>query len=215
MIREVFVMKKFLVTFALAMLLLSSSVFASDAKTLLNSAPLNPKLTGFSPCDEIVQEVLSEIITDEMTTYEKVKTCYDWLIENCSYGGGIMHIYDIAQWREHQGAMRAQEMLKNRVGVCNDYSCAFAALTRAIGLNCYTVSGLTAKASGGMTGHMWTVIKINGTEYVFDPQIDDNIAKGGAIGYYRFCVTYEETPDSYGNYRPDNNFKPFDGGDNI
>ena len=51
-----------------------------------------------------------------------------------------------------------------------------------------------------MTGHIWTFINISGTEYVFDPQIDDNIAKGGLVYYYRFCKTYDEVPDSYANY---------------
>ena len=60
-----------------------------------------------------------------------------------------------------------------------------------------------------MTGHAWCVININGTEYVFDPQIDDNIARGGVIGYYRFCKTYDEIPGSYDSARISDYFKPF------
>lgn len=210
-------MKKFLATFALAMVLLSGTALAADAKSLLNSAPLTPTLTGFEPCDKIVRKTLEEITNDKMTTYDKIKACYDWLIENCSYGlnGAMMQHATAENIRTSIGPIRACGMLEGHVGVCNDYSSAFAALARAIGLNCYTVSGLTARAAGGMSGHMWTVIKIDGTEYIFDPQIDDNIAKGGAIGYYRFCVTYEETPESYDDYEVNSYFKPFSGGDNT
>ena len=127
-----------------------------------------------------------------MSTYEKVKTCYDYLVNTCSYGDNVTRL----QFPEDNGTARAYGMLTGHVGACDDYSCAFAALTRAIGLNCYTVYGLTARASGGMTGHIWCVIAIDGVEYVFDPQIDDNI---GANVYYRFCMTYDETPGSYEN----------------
>ena len=206
-------MKKIFCALILTLILFSSSAFAADAKILLNSAKLTPTSTGFEPCDKIVQETLAKITNDKMTTYDKVKACYDWLIENCSYGSNNewTKYATMKNFRKYSGAIDALGMLKQRVGVCDDYSAAFAALTRAIGLNCYLISGGTARADGkGMTGHIWTVIKINGTEYVFDPQIDDNIAKGGTIGYYRFCKTYEEMPGSYANYKIKPSFLPFD-----
>ena len=125
-----------------------------------------------------------------MTTYEKVRACYDYLVDTCHYGDNVLRL----DFPEANGTARAYGMLVGHVGACDDYSSAFAALTRAIGLNCYTVYGQTARADGGYTGHIWCVMNIDGVEYVFDPQIDDNI---GADIYYRFCVTYDETPDSY------------------
>ena len=38
---------------------------------------------------------------------------------------------------------------------------------------------------------------------MFDPQVEDNIAAGGAIRYLRFCKTYEEVPDKYIRYADD------------
>ena len=38
---------------------------------------------------------------------------------------------------------------------------------------------------------------------MFDPQVEDNIAAGGAIRYLRFCKTYEEVPDKYILYADD------------
>ncbi len=194
-------MKKFFAMCAAVFFLLTSHVNAANAEYLLNNAELRPTLTGIKSCDAAVQQTLAKITNDGMSTYEKVKACYDWLIQNCSYGLNRSEFkapdFKSELWQKDGNAFRAYGMLTGHVGVCTDYSCAFAALTRAIGLNCYMVRGLTARASGGMTGHDWCVMKINGVEYVFDPQIDDNIAKGGSIGYYRFCVTYDETPGSY------------------
>ena len=188
-------MKKLFLVLTMASILLSSTVFAADAESILNSAPLTPTWTKSQDCNNVIRETLAQITTDSMTTYEKVKACYDYLIENCAYS------YTADATKVTPFKVSAYIMLTRRIGVCDDYSCAFAALIRAIGLNCYTISGKTAKATGGMTGHVWTVININGKEYVFDPQIDDNISKGGPIYYYRFCKTYDEVPESYANYK--------------
>lgn len=185
-------MKKFFATIMLTLCLLTSSALAAQFEYLLNNAELYPTATGADYCDEIVQETLAQITTDDMSTYEKVLACYNYLIDTCSYGDNVLRL----DFPEANGTARAYGMLVGHVGACDDYSCAFAALTRAIGLNCYTVYGLTARASGGMTGHIWCVIAIDGVEYVFDPQIDDNI---GGSSYYRFCVTYDEVAGAYEN----------------
>ena len=198
--------KKFLLVLTMTFIWMTNVTFASDAEYLLNSVELTPMETGFEPCDIAVQETLSRITDDSMSTYEKVKACYDYLIDTCSYGSNEeRHKYLSYVPNDLVGAGRAAGMLEGHIGACDDYSSAFAALVRAIGLNCYTVYGQTSRARGGMTGHIWTVININGTEYVFDPQIDDNISKGGPTYYYRFCKTYNEVagcyvPASYDKY---------------
>lgn len=183
-------MRNFFVSLAAIFIFMTSSAKASDAEFLLNNAELYSTSTGADYCDEIVWQTLAQITNDDMTTYEKVRACYDYLVDTCTYGDNVLRL----DFPEANGTARAYGMLVGHVGACDDYSCAFAALTRAIGLNCYTVYGQTARADGGYTGHIWCVIAIDGVEYVFDPQIDDNI---GASNYYRFCVTYDETPGSY------------------
>lgn len=183
-------MKNFLVTCAAILILMTGTAEATDAEYLLNNAELNPTSTGADYCDEIVWQTLAQITDDDMTTYEKVLACYNYLVDTCRYGDNVLRL----NFEEANGTARAYGMLAGHVGACDDYSCAFAALMRVIGLNCYTVYGQTARADGGYTGHIWCVTAIDGVEYVFDPQIDDNI---GADVYYRFCVTYDETPDSY------------------
>ena len=187
-------MKKFFMALIFFVMISVNSAMAADAERILNSAQLNPTPTGFEPCDRIVAYTLSRITTPEMSTYAKVQACYDWLIVNCSYGDNVNRLKYID---ENYGAGRACGMLEGHVGACDDYSCAFAAMMRAIGLNCFTVYGQTSRADGGMTGHVWCAIDIDGEEYVFDPQVEDNIARGGDVYYYRFCKTYDEVYENY------------------
>ncbi|MBR1728778.1 MAG: transglutaminase domain-containing protein [Selenomonadaceae bacterium] len=194
-------MKKFFISTLMTIaFLINSAVItsAANAEYILNSAELNPTYTGFEPCDKMINYTLYYVVNDSMSTYEKVKACYDYLIDYSSYGDNVERLKYLEYVPDYLiGAGRACGMLEGHIGACDDYSCAFAALVRAIGLNCYTVYGQTSRASGGMTGHIWTVINVDGEEYIFDPQIDDNISKGGQTYYYRFCKTYDEVSGCY------------------
>ena len=179
----------------------TSSSISTSVQNILNKAKLNPNRSNFEPLNKEIDIVFAEVISNDMTTYEKVKACYDYLIDYCSYGNNDAR-YDYVEYlfSEYYGEVSAYGMLKGKIGVCSDYSEAFAMLMRAIGLNCYTVDGQTAKSGGGYTGHTWCEMNINGTIYVFDPQVEDNIAKGGEVYYYRFCKKYEEVPTKYIKY---------------
>lgn len=57
-----------------------------DVKTAINAMTLNPKKTGYTVLDDMVEALLAKVTTDDMTTYEKLMACYDYLVENCTYG---------------------------------------------------------------------------------------------------------------------------------
>ena len=135
-----------------------------------------------------------------MSTYEKVKVCYDYLINECEYDKNKPAVFQSFDDMGYGLMINAYDMLKDHKGVCHHYAAAFVALTRYIGLESYYQLGETHKASGGYTGHTWAVIIIDGTEYVFDPQVEDNIANGGEIKYQRFCKTYDQVKDKYIKY---------------
>ncbi len=172
---------------------------------ILNSAVVTPTETpsGSQLLDNMITYLLSQITTPEMTTYDKAKACYDWLITYMQYGTPGFDLVDadpvnFVTYGDYIGYVA----LVSATGVCDDYSYIYSEMLKAIGLNSYLVSGKTHKASGGYTGHTWVVANINGVEYVFDPQVEDNIAKGGTIAYYRFCKTYAQVPDKYIPYDP-------------
>ncbi|MBQ5918579.1 MAG: hypothetical protein IIW92_08475 [Lachnospiraceae bacterium] len=43
----------------------------------------------------------------------------------------------------------------------------------------------------------WCEMNINGNIYVFDPQVEANIANGGSIKYHRFGKTYDQVQGKY------------------
>ncbi len=57
-----------------------------DLKTALNHMPLTPRSTGYAVLDRMVEAVLKKVTTEDMTTYEKLMACYDYLVDNCTYG---------------------------------------------------------------------------------------------------------------------------------
>ncbi len=173
-------------------------VYASDIESLLNSAELYPTLTLSEPTNYMIVSVLNQITTPNMTTYQKVLAIHDYLVATCSYGGAAIYLDEnimttFASLQDY----RAYSILSTHIGVCDHYTSAFVALTRAIGLDSYYTSGMTTKASGGYTGHAWPIIYINGEDYGFDAQIDDNLSKGGTISHARFGKKYSEVPGKY------------------
>lgn len=163
---------------------------ADKIRRLLNSATLRPYVSNHAELDAAVNALFDELFEPGMDTYDKVKACYDWLIENTVYkrpyhlSGGYWQC--------------AYQTITDGIGTCNCYSNAFAVMMRYIGLECYVVEGTTTANAGGYTGHEWTTVKINGEFYVFDPQVEDAIAgrNGGKVNYVRFCL-----PEPHVKYR--------------
>ena len=184
----------------------NSKIQTKTSEIRLNYISLKPQKCEYEPLNEIVDRILSQITTDDMSTYQKVKACYDYLINNCSYGHapGLIEILDFEDVDNTKSLYEKSGyiILRDHIGVCDDYSAAFAAMTRAIGLDMKIRGGETAttKTESGFTGHAWCVLMIDGVEYVFDPQVEDNMAQGGAISYARFCKTYDEAPNRYKPY---------------
>lgn len=168
----------------------------TGAEARIANATLTPDRNWPEPLLTVADQILAQV--GGSTPYEQLRGCYDWLIQNCSYGSVLSNL--------NQGSWLAEDaysIMTQRVGVCDNYSAAFAVLARMIGFDARIQTGQTHRAAGGYTGHAWCVINIHGVDYVFDPQVEDNIAAGGAIRYLRFCKTYEEVPDKYILYAAD------------
>ncbi len=164
---------------------LSITLEKADAiRKLLNGAELHPYVFANPVLTETVDAVLAEIFVPGMDTYDKVKACYDWLIDHTVY-----------KTPSHEGSGHwdcAYQVFRDGKGTCNCYSAAFAAMMRRVGLECYVVEGVTSANRGGMTGHVWTVIILDGQTYIFDPQVEDAITdrtSSKEVEYVRFCLT--------------------------
>lgn len=166
-------------------------------ETLLNKAPLNPMKTNCPSLDRMVSSVFSRIHKPSMSTYEKVKACYDYLIDTVTYDFCLEKPDDAYKYQAYYDEKVVEDaygVLKTNIGTCVEYSAAFMVMCRAIGLDAYVAGGGVISKSGGYTGHKWSLIKLNGTYYVFDPQVQSNNMH---IPYYFFGKTYSQLGDMY------------------
>ena len=176
-----------------------SAAVGNTAESLLNSAALKPMRTNCAALDRKVDEIFAQILKPGMSTYDKVKACFDYLVKNGvyahSFAGGAPTegiLYDSAL--DARVVALAYGILTTNRGVCDHYSAAFVVMTRAIGLESYYVGGQVRSKGGGYTGHAWVNIRMNGAYYVFDPQVQQNNA---GAPYYFFGKTDAQMGDMY------------------
>ena len=172
---------------------------------IVTTAELEPSVTGIDALDALVAETLAKITNEDMTTYEKVVACYDYLTDNMRYGSSMYHLNvplgdttcaDIFYTYGEVDGFGAVALTSN-YGLCNGYAAGFILLTRAIGLDADLVTGQTRSAGGGYAYHKWAEITIDGTAYAFDPQLDQSYAQKGLGEYSNFCKTYEQINGRY------------------
>lgn len=158
--------------------------YADHIRGLLDSVTLRPYRTDNAELNQYLDNLFDDLFAPGMDTYDKVRTCYDWVIGHMSYKRPS-HTHVNGYW---ECAYRA---IQEGVGQCNCYSAVFTAMMRHLGLDCYYVGGRTSANGGGTTGHDWTVIKIDGKTYIFDPQVEDAVAgrtSTKTVTYTRFCL---------------------------
>lgn len=172
---------------------------SSDIESLINSAPLHPMKTNEPDVDAMASDILSQITNSSMTTYQKVKAVYDYIIQTCKYEGGWMVSTDVnyCTMLDYFIVMKACTIMMKHEGVCENYSSLFLVLTRAIGLETYLGFGQVATKSGGTTGHTWAIMKLNGEYYIFDPQVEQSNLVNGQIRYRYFCRSESSAAGTY------------------
>ncbi len=205
------IIKKIIMSIATCALIFSSS-FVSDAARVragaLDSAVLQPASTGNVHTDEVVNIILSGITTPEMTTTQKVQACYSYLVAagsldpmgSFTYADRLTDEQRLYASEMTNDQFKAYGMLLLNTGDCYGYTAAFVALTRAIGLDSYQVYGLQVNNNGKMNNHSWCEINVNGTTYIFDPNLDEHISKGGVNKNARFCLKSTTMTGKYLEY---------------
>lgn len=132
----------------------------------------------------IVENILASIITPEMTEEQKLRACYDYVINTTSY----KRTYETptADWTGAFGL----ELLSTGRGNCYRYAAAYASLVKGLGYDARVATGKIGNRKGGLSPHGWTEVLIGDTWYIFDSEMHD--AKNGQKNYY--FKTYETYP---------------------
>ncbi len=171
-------------------------------KEILNSAALSPSGTAHPILENLVQNRFSEPLAECPDTFSKAKYCYDWLVENCTFGGGTVQMQDMYVFLgdcDYDGTdgtvvYDAYRILLTGQGVCDNYASALTVLYRYIGLEAYTVHGKAVLSDESLTNHVWVTVKIGDAFYFFDPQVENAASKNGACSYTLFCADADELP---------------------
>jgi transglutaminase-like putative cysteine protease len=151
------------------------------AWTLLSSAKLNPTQSGYEELDSLINNLLSQIITEDMNGYKKAWACYEYLVDNIVYSRGMDA--NTGMYSESDPAttptevLWATDLLNSGMGCCYHYSAAYMYILRAIGFEAHLVSGNVPAYGGGETPHCWLFVTIDGVNYIFDPDLDMNYYK--------------------------------------
>ena len=135
-------------------------------KTTAKPKPVEQTTTApkVSKAEQMAKEIVDDIITSNMTQFEKALTIHDWLIFNLDYDFTYSNYY-------------VEETLRDRRCVCQGYALTFKMMCEMAGLDVIYVTG---KGYTGVDwgGHAWNQVKIDGKWYNVDVTWDDPASPG-------------------------------------
>ena len=158
--------------------------------------------TGYAQLDSLINGIFAQIFTPGMSDADKIKACYNYLIDHTDYARGTPMPGGFGdtsvEGSNNYIASAAYGCLTTGKGSCNRYSAAFIAMMRCLGYQANYIMGQTHYANGSMDDHVWAEVVIGGTPYIFDPQVEDNMrARGEGDGYSRYWKTYSQLAGKY------------------
>lgn len=129
-------------------------------------------------------KAIKSATNSEMTKEQKLKACYNWIINNFSYERDYQ---DPAKLKNNWTKSYAEYAFKKKRGNCYKYASAMGYCAELLGYDARVVYGKIASGNGRVN-HGWTEVKIDGTYYIFDT-VQADYYKGN---YYR--RTYKNYP---------------------
>ncbi|MBQ8597700.1 MAG: hypothetical protein IJ409_07930, partial [Lachnospiraceae bacterium] len=121
-----------------------------------------------------VEEIASEIFTDDMSDLEKETAINEWLCENAYYDDDALENAEKYSFtkvdEDFYDSFTAYGVLVDGVGVCASYSAGFKLLADAAGLESIVVTGYL----DGSVPHAWNKVNVDGTWYIVDSTNNDN-----------------------------------------
>ena len=143
---------------------------------------------------EQCQEVLGELITDDMTDFQKELAVHDWIVEHGSYD---QTVHSNPGHSGRTGYRDPYGILVGGHGNCMGYSTTFQLLMDLCDVECITVVGA---AFDSMEDHAWNMVKLDGEWYCVDVTWDDPTMGNGntnsVIRHRYFNVTSDRMRES-------------------
>jgi len=130
------------------------------------------------------KEVVGQIITSEMSDFEKELVIHDYIVHHVSYDQSPV---------PEDAVFTIYGALINGRAVCHGYAEAFQYMSYLAGLNTHIVFG-TAQVDGVRIGHAWNMIELDSKYYHVDTTWNDPVSSIGShnITYDYFNVTDQD-----------------------
>ncbi len=126
--------------------------------------------------------IRDNIISDNMSDYEKELALHDHIVKNYSYDTDEAEADEISD-----EATSITSFLLNKKGVCEAYANTFMALCCLSGIECHLATG---KLDG--VNHAWNIVKIDGEYYNVDVTSDDPVPDEPQHAYHSYFNLTDE-----------------------
>lgn len=147
--------------------------------------------TGLADRDQVIlqscRDLLGEIITEEMSDYEKELAVHDWMIAWAEYDQAALSALPGAQ--PTPDSDNPYGFFTGRAAICTGYTSTFQLLMDLLGIECVTVEGT---AYNGTEDHAWNMVRLDGDWYCVDVTWDDPVSStpvSPAAAHMYFNVT--------------------------
>jgi transglutaminase/protease-like cytokinesis protein 3 len=173
-----------------------------DDMTLYDTAPILAAWTSgdtaaLSDRDRVILEkcraVIDQVITADMSDYEKEAAIYCWVTTHGVYD---YDHYD-PQAELDPDSYNPYGLLTNGKGVCLAFATTFQLFLDLLEVECITVVGASYRSS---EDHAWNMVRLDGQWYCVDPTWDLNSwdeSMGTYLDYVRDDCTYFNVTSQY------------------
>ena len=139
--------------------------------------------------DKKTDEIINELINDQMTDYDKIKTIHDYIINNTKY--------DVERNETGSSPYKSYQAygpLFEGYATCNGYTDLMAIFLTKLGFDNYEIATTSDEISYSDTGHIWNAVYYGGKWVHLDLTWDDPVSSDNKdyLFHTYFLVTTEE-----------------------
>ncbi len=138
-----------------------------------------------------VNDILDEIITEDMSDYEKELAVHDYLISNCQYDKGALRVIP----RPGENADNPYGALIDGQAICSGYTTTFSLFMQIFDIPCIVIHSTDIENDE----HAWNAVELDGNWYYVDVTWDDPVPDGGdgMITHEYFNATREHISERH------------------
>ncbi|HEY5587048.1 MAG TPA: stalk domain-containing protein [Ruminiclostridium sp.] len=152
-------------------------------QAMSNSMALSRLSNGDIAVVNKMKDIISKVIKEDMTDYEKELAIHDYLVLNYKYDYDN-YLKDTIPSQSYT----SYGLLINGTGVCQAYAETTKLLLNAVGIECEMVTGT---ANGG--DHAWNIVELDNEYYMLDVTWDDPVPdEQGKVRHNYFNVTTDQ-----------------------